>query len=184
MPATFEFLGKEALSKRKVYDEKTTDMMNKLADADWCFENIIGLFYNVEDDEDKDVGEEDEDEDVFADFCEHIKDVYQIFCESDEKDVLIRALKTFRKLVRIQEFSEWLVDERDLTIQRLADITVQAILDIYDSLRFNEQPDSTRIFLPVCDGNVKVLPVDKGNVTVWYDFDKDTPEMVYRRINE
>ena len=98
---------------------------------------------------------------MFSELCEHIKNTYRAFHESENREVLLHALKPFEQLVKIANFPEVLDTDHEI-IELFADKTVAAIEYI-------------------------VAVWSKANVieyrdVIIYDLDNDTPETVYNRL--
>lgn len=98
---------------------------------------------------------------MFSEFCEHARNTYQAFYNLDEKSKLLSALHPFQALVALQQVSEFF----DNKITYFAWAIIHAIEDI-DS----DWAEPNKI-------------VDRHRHVVLYDFDADTPEMVYSRLS-
>lgn len=100
---------------------------------------------------------------MFAEMCSYIKITYQIVFETEDKTVIIHALKVFDQLSQIAHNAE-ITDIEHECVSMLALLAYYAIEDII---------------------NVKAkqnVLTDFRSGTIWYDFENDTPEDVFNRI--
>lgn len=166
----FEFypLSEEESANLKRHDKDTSDLLCKLFNAEWGINDIIEMLNENLDSPD----EKPLDMEVFSNLCEHAKNTYQAFCMSEEKDVLISALRAFRNLVLVSQIPLG-YDESYEVVNFFATLMVAAIVEIADALQFSKRPDPN-----------KIIAHGYGDIDIWYDFDEDTPEKVYNRIRE
>lgn len=125
--------------------------------ANYFWEVLHCLFWQDEEDD----GELKLDINMFSEFCEHIKNTYQLFWNGETRNQMIVLLRPYQMLTEISVFPEFIDNEHNV-IQRFAEIAIKAIFNIL-------YVDSTST--AICEGPY-----------VWYDFEKDTPQDVWNRL--
>lgn len=101
---------------------------------------------------------------VFMEMCKHIKNTYQIFSETEEKDKIFLVIKICDELTKIAFNPERSGDVEINCISILAMLSLLAFQDI-DAVKSNSN---------------KLIGLSSG--FIWFDFYNDTPEVVYKRI--
>ena len=140
--------------------ENRKDNLSKASNASNFFYDILHIHYYADDEDD----EAEFDMDMFNEFCGHIRNTYQIFYDgTDNRNEIISFLAPYSNLIEIAHFSD-VIDMEHEIIKLLALLTIGAIDDI-------RWADSNR-------NQFHPLGVSK---TIWYDFDNDTEETLWKR---
>lgn len=147
-------------NKFSFVDSKSEKISSAYDVSNYFFEVYNGIFLENDDSEITSV-----DMDMFKTFCENIKTLYQFYYENEceTKNENIRMLSAYTHLVEMANFPE----RRNHNIEMLAQITIDAIQDCTNVDAISTQ---LRIF-------------DEDGYTIWYDFEKDTPEMLWKRLS-
>lgn len=143
--------------------ENRKDNLSKASNASNFFYDILHIHYYADDEDD----EAEFDMDMFNEFCGHIRNTYQIFYDgTDNRNEIISFLAPYSNLIEIAHFSD-VIDMEHEIIKLLALLTIGAIDDI-------RWADSNR-------NQFHPLGVSK---TIWYDFDNDTEETLWKRLKD
>ena len=143
--------------------ENRKDNLSKASNASNFFYDILHIHYYADDEDD----EAEFDMDMFNEFCGHIRNTYQIFYDgTDNRNEIISFLAPYSNLIEIAHFSD-VIDMEHEIIKLLALLTIAAIDDI-------RWADSNR-------NQFHPLGVSK---TIWYDFDNDTEETLWKRLKD
>lgn len=142
------------------------------ADNDYFYEVLHVLFYR-DDDCAKNVTELNMD--MFGDFCSHVRSTYQnLFNGAEDPHQYMEFVKPYMTLKEIALFPEFIDYEHDV-LRTFAEQACDAIEMIkYDFIPENQLTIlSNRIYNDIDDDCMFV---------VLYDFEKDTPEDVWNRV--
>ena len=143
--------------------ENRKDNLSKASNASNFFYDILHIHYYADDEDD----EAEFDMDMFNEFCGHIRNTYQIFYDgTDNRNEIISFLAPYSNLIEIAHFSD-VIDMEHEIIKLLALLTIGAIDDI-------RWADSNR-------NQFHPLGVSK---TIWYDFNNDTEETLWKRLKD
>ncbi len=147
-------------------------MLRKCYIADDLHNDLIEL-YNFLDDNEQEITSDNLD--IFKAYCENIKTLYKFYYEnkSESRNENIEMLNAYTQLMNIANLPE----DSNRNIKMLAQITIDAILDI----RYIPHDDTVPTQLKIHKSG---FTYKNREYTVWYDFEKDTPEMLWERLSK
>lgn len=142
-------------------------------DSSYFWEVLRVLFYGEDDDAER-VTELNMD--MFRDFCGHVKSTYQnLFIGAENPRRYMTLVRPYIILIELTRFPEH-IDRPHDTLQTFANLACTAISPI-------EFVGSTENQLIVpSDG--RLITTENSGWAVLYDFEKDTPEDVWNRVDE